>query len=415
MMRHALTLLAGAGLLCACRTEFVTGRFIEASSASATSTSNDETTSSTTTGWSASGTEGEDTSGSEVDGLNSTSSGSSSSTSGTTTGSGEDTFIDTTGTPTCEAPSGHTVCDFGGGLFEAIGLGCNGNEDDSTPVYGRELVSVDPDAVRLAQRYGNSSSFVPTEGGKFVVLSNGNLPMPGPDGRISIDLGVPGMPGPGNGNPDGTLPPGVSAAPGSEGAPFENCDGVGDCSNSLDTALQAAPSDLVYLRFTVDVPAGTFGYKVDLAWFSAEFPSKVGQQSDLFVWWQSSEMFTGNVAHMSDGSAMSATSLASTIVDYGFVGNSGALEGTGFNGVLPFECSVPGGTYSSCPRGGATGWMQLNAPVVDGESVTMTVALFDVGGADIDTTVLLDNWLWDCDGCTLGEDCGVRSFEELER
>ena len=43
-------------------------------------------------------------------------------------------------------------------------------------------------------------------------------------------------------------------------------------------------------------------------------------------------------------------------------------------------------------------------------TMTMVIAVYDGGDANIDTAVLLDNWRWDCDGCTPGSTCGVTAL-----
>ena len=60
------------------------------------------------------------------------------------------------------------------------------------------------------------------------------------------------------------------------------------------------------------------------------------------------------------------------------------------------------------PTGAGTGWFTAIAPVDPLETVTIAWALFDMGDAFFDTTVLIDNWRWSCVGCdpeTMG--CGI--------
>ncbi len=381
-MRTLHWLVLGSLGSVACRTEFVTARL-------AADTATDSTSTSTADASTAA------SSGDEAD---------STSTSG-----GEETYLDTTGPrPTCEAPQGHSVCDTDDDPMHAIGLGCDSGPFDSTPVFGASITSPDPAGYRVVRQFGNET-FTAREGVSMLVLGTGVLPEPDGSDAIVVPMGQTSEPGPGNGNPDdASLPPPIVAESGSSGAPFEGCDGAGDCSDSLPPAFEAGPAhDLVWLQFEVDVPPGTFGYRADLAWFSAEFPRNVEQRTDLFVWWQVSEAFTGNVAHLDDGQAMSASSLVPTILDRGIVGNAPALLGTGFEGTSPSECSVPGGTYANCPRGAGTDWLEIAGPTTPGERLETTIALFDLGSADIDTTVLVDDWRWHCDGCRLGQDCGV--------
>ncbi|MGH1346417.1 MAG: hypothetical protein ACRBN8_32930 [Nannocystales bacterium] len=384
-MRSLRWLVLGSLWLAGCRVEFVTGQ-LEAEGFETEPTQTSSTGSSTVAGSTSL----------ETDGLSSESA------------AGE-TFLDTTGPrPECEAPKGHSICDTDDDPMHAIGLGCDSGPFDSTPVFEASLTSPDPAGFRVVRQFGNDA-FVPREGVSLLVLSTGSLPEPDQSDVLLVPMGQAGEPGPGNGNPDGAaLPAPILAESGTNGTPFQGCDGVGDCSDSLPAAFGEGPAnDLVWLQFEVDVPPGTFGYRADIAWFSAEFPSKVGQPNDLFVWWQESESFTGNVAHLQDGTAMSATNLVETIIDRGIVGNNAALLGTGFEGTTPSECSVPGGTYANCPRGAGTDWLELDGSITPGERLQITVALFDLGSADIDTTVMVDNWRWNCDGCRTGDDCGI--------
>ncbi len=338
-----------------------------------------------------------------------TSTGESSTDASSTTAGGAETFVETTGPlPDCEAPKGHSVCDSDEDPMHAIGLGCGSGPFDSTEVDGVVVSSPDPAALRLCRQYGSSDAFIPTEGGKMLILSTGVLPEPDGAGTLTIPMGQTGVPGGGNANPDADgLPAPIQPIPAGSGAPFQDCDGSGDCSNTLPDAWDGGPArDLVWFAFEVPVPPGTFGYRVDLAWFSAEFPEDVGAPGDVFVWWQSSEAFTGNLAYL-DGQALTPTGAASAVVDSGLVGNAPGLLGTGFEGTQPSSCRFDGGTYANCPNGGSTGWLELDGPVVPGEVVQTTVALFDVDSLDIDTTVVIDNWRWNCGGCDAATTCGI--------
>lgn len=319
--------------------------------------------------------------------------------------------------PPCEAPMGHTVCDADADPFHAIGLDCGG-DDQATPILAPTITG---DAVTLAvgSRYGSDANqqWVPKEGSKLLVLTTGTLDVVAD--RIEVPLGRTYAADGDNPNGDGDLPapiePSSGMAPGPCAVPYVGCDLVGDCSDSLPPVWDAAGGvarDLAWMRFDVAVPAGTFGWRVDLAWFSAEYPeahAEVG--SDAFVWWQTSERFTGNAATI-DGAAMTVAGVGATIASDGFVGNAPELAGTGYESVEVAACETPWVDYTAgdCPNGGSTPWMTLFGPAHPGETMTMVVAVYDGGDADIDTAVLLDNWRWDCDGCTPGSGCGVNAL-----
>ena len=374
-------LAAGLGLA-ACRQEFVAGIVERGGSSTGTSSSS---------------------------GAASTPTGTSTAAPSSSSEAEASTFIDTTGPrPECEAPDGHSVCDSDGDPFHVLGLGCPGSPFDSTPVVMESFTSPAPEAWQAVREYGNAA-FTATEGGMLLVLTNGNLPPADGSGTLRIPLGQTNAPDGGNGNPDGVdLPGPITPTSGSDGTPFAGCDGVGDCSETLPGPWQAGgpANDLVWFSFDVTVPPGTFGYRVDLAWFSAEFPRQVGNVNDLFVWWQSSEAYTGNMA-VFDGAELSATGVSAFIVEDGVVGDTAPLVDTGYQGTEAGSCMFPGGAYANCPHGGGTGWLVLDGPAHPGETLSTTVALFDLGSDDLDTTALIDNWRWNCDGCTPGVSCGL--------
>lgn len=313
----------------------------------------------------------------------------------------------------CEAPPGHSVCDSDGDPFHALGLDCPGGPFDTQPLVASELTSPEANAWRVIREYANTS-WEATEGGNVLLLTTGVLPAPDGSGLLQVPLGVTDAAEGNNGNPDGvSLPapmnPQSGSMGGAGGSPFSDCDGVGDCSESLPGPWGAGgpARDLVWMSFDIDVPAGTYGYQVDLAWFSTELPARYQTAgTDVAVWWQSSEAFTGNVATL-DGAPLTADALASWVASQGLVGNVGPLLGTGFDGTTGMPCELPGAAYPDCPRGASTGWMTLSGPAEPLERMTLVVAVFDLLDDDRDTAILLDNWRWYCDGCEPGVDCGL--------
>lgn len=403
-MRGGRTELALAGLVVlagGCRTEFVIGLIEGGGSTEFGSTVEDNTAEGTISGSSGTTT------------LSGTGDGTGSSSEGSSTGPG----IDDVPMVECEAPTGHTVCDSDGNQFQAIGLDCPGGTFESTAIENELFTSPDNNAWRVTREYGNTT-FGPTEGTNLLVLSTGIMPAADGSGRVELTEGETDSPGWNNGNLNGVLdlPEPIDPISGSSGAPFMGCDGVGDCSESLPTPWQAgAPANNVaWLTFDVDVPVGTFGYQVDVAWFSAEYPARwQAAATDLVVWWQSDESFTGNVATI-DGAALSASTAAGWLADYAILGDDTDLLGTGYQGTTGAACPHPdGGTYPDCPRGAGTGWMTLSGPAqpsVAGEApntMTITLAIFDLVDTDRDTAFLVDNWRWHCEGCEPGVDCGL--------
>ena len=90
-----------------------------------------------------------------------------------------------------------------------------------------------------------------------------------------------------------------------------------------------------------------------------------------------------------DGQPLTVTALAPYMQ---YEQNSPRLDGTGFEGV-----------------GGGTGWFQTRGVAVPGETLKLTFAIFDMGDTIYDTTAIIDNFRWECEGCdpSIPGDCGA--------
>ena len=304
----------------------------------------------------------------------------------------------------CEAPTSHLVCDAADGdQFQAMGLNCPGNATDSTSIFGESFISPDGNAWRVASEFGDSGTWVPTEGNAMLVLSTGTLPALDAQDRVVLAPGA-GQIGTANANPGVSGPPGPDSpvglpAPvmpvdgsnfGVGGTPYVNCDGVDDCSDTIESewnATGAGAYDLLHFTFQATAPAGTHGYVFDVAWFDAEYPEYIGTPfTDALVVWSQSEAFVGNIMDVG-GLPFSSNTMASLVQ---YTGLDPELSGTGYDGV-----------------GAGTGWFTVTAEVVPNETFQLDFVLYETGDHFYDGTVLLDNFRFDCDGCVVGDDCGI--------
>ncbi|MDC0671577.1 choice-of-anchor L domain-containing protein [Nannocystis radixulma] len=250
----------------------------------------------------------------------------------------------------------------------------------------------------------------PREGYKVLLISSGLLPPPDPNGAVIIEDGdvyndvAFGDPWDSN-----AMPPPMQPGKGSPHAQGHvDCDGENDCSNTIWAQWQSGNGDAedkLWFSFQVTAPslangqiADAHGYSFEFAYFSAEFPEYVGTEyNDIFVVWQASEDYTGNVLFI-DGRPLTVTALWP--VDFvgecddepGCSGHDEHLEGTGH-----------------ITDGGATGWYKATGGVHPGETFTLTFSVFDMGDSYFDSTAILDNWAWDCEGCVANEvdSCGI--------
>lgn len=320
----------------------------------------------------------------------SSSGGESSSSTGAENESGNDTMFDI-----CEAPGDLTPCDSPDDAptpFQAMGLGCEGGPNQVIPILNPIFAANDGNTWRIAEQFGSHigmdglPTWRPREGETMLVVSTGPLQPLDANGAL-IETGDPL--GDNTTNPFGSpLPAPLSPLPGSAGGaggtPFVNCDLINDCSDSLIDQWNLGggdANDLLWFQFETPVPSGTYGFSFDFAYFSEEFPEWVDTTfNDMFVAWSNSESYTGNLCFVND-EPCTVTALWPAAYQAG----APELSGTQFT------------------SDAATGWYQANGTAVPGELLQLTFAVFDMGDTAFDTTVLVDNFRWDCEGCTPSE------------
>ena len=369
-----------------------------------------------------------------------TTTGVNETTSGTTTGVAESTgVVETTGGETGDTTTGnaeacllaqqHEPCDANSNdALHAMGLNCTSlgamwiNNDNAVTVTALDFQAPPPMGQtrtwQAAKSYGtfidpntNKPFWSPREGDKLLMISSGLLPTPNGQGAVIIDDGdVYGDTAFGGKWDSDVMPPPMSAQNGSpDPMGFTNCDGINDCSNTILDQWNLGNSnaeDKMWFSFKLKAPAiangdvaDAKGYTFDFAYFSAEFPEYVDSQfNDIFVVWQNSEDYTGNVTFI-DGQPMTVTALwpidfqgECDFLDPNCAGDDPHLAGTGH-----------------ITDGGATGWYKATGGIKPGEEFLLAFAVFDMGDSSFDTTALIDNWQWDCEGCVPNEvmSCGI--------
>jgi len=301
--------------------------------------------------------------------------------------------------------------------LHAIGLNCTSlggqwvDNQTAVAVTNLDFQAAPPTlgkrAWQVAKSYGsfvdpnsNQPFWNSREGDKVLLISSGLLPPPNPQGAVIVadgdvynDVAFGGV------WDSDVMPPPMSPNQGSpDPMGYTNCDGTNDCSNTIfDQWVLGTgdPEDKMWFSFDVTAPAiangqiaDAKGYTFDFAYFSAEFPEWVGDEfNDIFVVWQSSEDYTGNVTFI-NGQPLTVTALWP--IDY-----------------QSFDVHLQGTGHIN--DGGATGWYKATSGVKPGEQFTLAFAIFDMGDSTYDTTAIIDNWSWDCEGCVPNEvdDCGI--------
>jgi len=339
----------------------------------------------------------------------------------------------------CAAPAMYTNCDDNIVLtdkndkknaLKAIGI-CDGELATSIVTTDFQFESTSGLAWQVAKGFGtykfdhdqmpgtpDQLIYSPREGSNFLMMSTGTILPPNPQGIVIEPPNSQGGKGENGNNDDNALPPPfqtkVGSANGAGGTPFQQCDGVNDCSDTLQAQWAKGfsdPNDRMWFTFKTKVPLGTFGYTFDFVFCSSEWPVWVDSAfNDLLSAYQVDpaaddrnaeppiDAYTGNVTFVPDpndatkGLPLTITALDPYYDGPGYTLQEPQLAGTGFE-------------QHAC-----TDWFTAKGGVQPGSDITIGFYIADMGDTALATLALLDNFRWDCEGCVPSEvdDCGVQ-------
>lgn len=301
------------------------------------------------------------------------------------------------GTCVCMAPP-HTPCDDSPDFLNTLGLNCDGEAQYSVETWGASQ------GFGTLTRLGNTGAFLPREGERFIVMGSGrvgdllldpnNPPTQGPFDICSSDLGAFDY---GTTLPAPIVPTDVGMQSCEDDASLV---GTGDCSNTIQeqfersfNSIYPGANDYTELRFTATVPEGTTSFSYDFAFLTFEYPDFYDSEfNDMFIGWLESEDWTGNISFDEQGRPISVNA---SFMDY-------------------LDADVADSNHPTCPAGtgctaeeltdtcmdghGATRWLTTTAGVNPGEEITIVFAVMDLGDSILDSYILVDNFVWGCDG-----------------
>jgi len=223
--------------------------------------------------------------------------------------------------------------------------------------------------LQTAVMTGFGANVAPVEGATLAALSSGT----------ARDANDPGYlpPAPGTGFGPVHSPPITYLAPHGGALPLGTI--CGTCPGGKDA------HDSVNLRLKIRVPTNADGLRLSFRFFAADYESFLCTIYDDF-----------------------ALGLLQTLAPVAVDGNilldalAGAvhLNNAYFQACTPKSCySCSSGTLAlqgtGYEKGAATDWVQVAAPVVPGEEITLQLMIFDVSDGAGDSLMLLDGYGWD--------------------
>ncbi len=197
----------------------------------------------------------------------------------------------------------------------------------------------------------------------------------------------------------------IPALPEAQTAPAGFPKGSESCKDQMVGGPETEAFNGVALELKVRVPTNAKGFAFDSIFYSYEYPNFLCQKfNDFFivvkepkpelvpdgnVLFDSNEEPIGvntGLLQVCDPAALPSPSPKQVTCSQG----TALLAGTGF-GAGESDCS---GTFGPGQGGASTGWLNTTAPVFRGEVITLRFSIWDAGDAVLDSTALIDNFVW---------------------
>ena len=299
--------------------------------------------------------------------------------------------------PVCQEADAYISCD--GNLnkgdalapFQALGLACSDKINESILISNTNFASPDAAAWQIAKGFGTYQEmgkllYSAREGESFVLLSSGTISNPNGQGVITETSGSQTGKGSNQNPDDNAFLPGYQPGDDDSGVLLPQWQKGG--SN---------PGDKIYFSFKTKTPGGVKGYAIDFAFFSSEWPTWVDSTfNDLFVAWEVTEAFTGNISTIGD-LPTTITALHPHWTDKPIPGGKNC-NNYGSNGP-GFSCNEPQLAGTGFEGHAATTWVRINKDVAENADLELFFFLADMGDTALASAVALDRFRFNCDEC----------------
>jgi hypothetical protein len=165
-------------------------------------------------------------------------------------------------------------------------------------------------------------------------------------------------------------------------------------SSASCSVKSGAPHDGIGLQVTIRVPTNAKSFSYQENFFTKEFPEFICTEfNDFYV-----TMMTPQVMGLPDGNIAFDQNNNPISVNNSLLQVCSPQNAGGKNFTCPLGASSLSGTVFQGHA--ATGWLQTQAPVKPGDTITLLFTIWDSGDGVWDSTVLIDKFQWSADGAT---------------